>query len=72
VSSKRKRQTRRQWRRVDLHLHTPASSDYQVTGVSNLDILRAAVTRKLMAGCSLAIWIGVIFFGRFLPYLGME
>jgi uncharacterized membrane protein len=27
---------------------------------------------KLMAACSLGIWIGVIFFGRFLPYLGME
>ena len=39
---------------------------------STFDILRAAVTRKLMAGCSLAIWIGVIFFGRFLPFLGME
>ncbi|MBI4887748.1 MAG: hypothetical protein HY824_11695 [Acidobacteria bacterium] len=39
---------------------------------ATFDILRAAVTRKVMAGCSLAIWIGVIFFGRFLPYLGME
>ncbi|HET7089321.1 MAG TPA: transcriptional regulator, partial [Anaerolineae bacterium] len=47
MSSRRKRQTRRQWRRVDLHLHTPASSDYQVTGVSNLDILRAAAARSL-------------------------
>ncbi|HKZ82051.1 MAG TPA: RNA-binding domain-containing protein [Anaerolineae bacterium] len=47
MPSRRKRQTRRQWRRVDLHLHTPASSDYQVTGVSNLDILRAAAARGL-------------------------
>jgi uncharacterized membrane protein len=36
------------------------------------DLLRAGATRRLVAGCSLAIWIGVIFFGRFLPYLGME
>ena len=39
---------------------------------STRGILHAAVTRKLMAACSLLIWIGVIFFGRFLPYLGME
>jgi len=39
---------------------------------SSSDILHAAVTRKAMAVCSLAIWVGVIFFGRFLPYLGME
>jgi hypothetical protein len=39
---------------------------------SRRDILHAAATRKLMAACSLLIWIGVIFFGRFLPYLGME
>lgn len=39
---------------------------------STFDILHAAMTRKLIAACSLVIWIGVIFFGRFLPYLGME
>ena len=39
---------------------------------STLDVLHAAGTRKLIAACSLVIWIGVIFFGRFLPYLGME
>jgi hypothetical protein len=35
------------WRRVDLHLHTPASSDYQQPGVSFLDILRKAEERGL-------------------------
>ena len=47
MSPKRTRQTQRQWRRVDLHLHTPASSDYQAAGVSYLDILRAAAARGL-------------------------
>jgi hypothetical protein len=36
---------------------------------SNRDVLEAPLTRKVVAACSLAIWIGVIFFGRFLPYL---
>jgi hypothetical protein len=39
---------------------------------STRGVLHAAVTRTLIAACSLLIWIGVIFFGRFLPYLGME
>jgi hypothetical protein len=39
---------------------------------STFDILHAAITRKVIAACSLLIWISVIFFGRFLPYLGME
>ena len=39
---------------------------------SKPDVLHAPLTRKLMAGCSILVWIGVIFFGRFLPYLGME
>ncbi len=30
---------------MDLHLHTPASSDYQEEGVSHLDILQTAETR---------------------------
>lgn len=53
-----------------LSLLYPAMVEGEPDGT--FDILRATVTRKLMAGCSLAIWIGVIFFGRFLPYLGME
>ena len=36
------------------------------------DMLHAPLTRKLVAACSLLIWVGVIFFGRFLPYIGME
>ncbi|MBN2503115.1 MAG: putative DNA binding domain-containing protein [Anaerolineales bacterium] len=36
-----------QWYTMDLHLHTPASSDYQLEGVSYLDILRQAEKRGL-------------------------
>jgi hypothetical protein len=39
---------------------------------ATFDILHASTTRKLMAACSVLIWIGVIFFGRYLPYLGTE
>ena len=38
---------KRQWRRMDLHLHTPGSNDYQETDVSYLDILRQAFIRGL-------------------------
>jgi hypothetical protein len=38
-----------QWYTLDLHLHTPASSDYQETGVTMLDILRRAEVRGLSA-----------------------
>ena len=31
-----------QWYRMDLHIHTPASKDYQQAGVSYLDVLRQA------------------------------
>lgn len=34
------------WYRIDLHLHTPASADYQEPGVTLLDILRRAETRS--------------------------
>jgi len=40
-------QSKLQWRRVDLHLHTPVSTDYLESGVSYLDILRAAERRSL-------------------------
>ncbi|MBE9471163.1 MAG: PHP domain-containing protein, partial [Chloroflexi bacterium] len=46
----KKRKTGRsklQWKRVDLHLHTPASTDYLEPGVSYLDILRAAERKGL-------------------------
>jgi hypothetical protein len=37
----------RQWRRMDLHVHTPGSSDYQEPHVTYLDILRQAEIRGL-------------------------
>lgn len=37
----------RKWRRIDLHLHTPASSDYQEPQITYLDILRQAEARGL-------------------------
>lgn len=36
-----------QWYTVDLHLHTPASSDYQQPGATFLDILERAEARNL-------------------------
>lgn len=39
--------TTRQWRRMDLHIHTPGSNDYQQPEASYLDILRQAVIRGL-------------------------
>ena len=39
--------TARQWRRIDLHLHTPGSEDYQEPHISYLDILRQAELRGL-------------------------
>lgn len=36
-----------QWRTMDLHLHTPASIDYQQPDVSYMDILRRAEARGL-------------------------
>jgi hypothetical protein len=39
----------KQWYSLDLHLHTPASSDYQESGVTMLDILRRAEARGLSA-----------------------
>lgn len=37
------------WRRVDLHVHTPASCDYQNPGTTIVDILRRADERGLHA-----------------------
>jgi hypothetical protein len=49
--SNRRRSSRKRegskWRRVDLHLHTPASGDYQEPQVTYLDILRQAEARGL-------------------------
>jgi predicted metal-dependent phosphoesterase TrpH len=36
-----------QWRTMDLHLHTPASSDYQQPEVTFLDLLQRAEARGL-------------------------
>jgi hypothetical protein len=35
------------WRRIDLHLHTPASSDFQEKGITFLDILNKAEAHGL-------------------------
>ncbi|HEX6386424.1 MAG TPA: RNA-binding domain-containing protein, partial [Anaerolineae bacterium] len=45
--SKSRKSKQRQWRRMDLHLHTPGSNDYQEPNVSYLDILRQAEVRGL-------------------------
>ena len=47
MTKKRKQQAKSQWRRVDLHLHTPVSVDYLEPGVSYLDILRRAESKGL-------------------------
>jgi len=36
-----------QWRTIDLHLHTPASVDYQEPGITYLDILQRAEARGI-------------------------
>ncbi len=47
-SQRRSNKTKsRQWRRMDLHLHTPGSSDYQEPNATYLDILRQAFIRGL-------------------------
>ena len=49
--SQRKKQPNKnlppQWRRMDLHLHTPASADYRESNVSYLDILKKAEQKGL-------------------------
>ena len=47
MRKRRKGRGKLQWRRVDLHLHTPASTDYLEPGVSYLDILREAERKGL-------------------------
>jgi hypothetical protein len=39
--------SQRKWYRVDLHLHTPASHDYEEPGVSYLEWMRTVVSRGL-------------------------
>ncbi len=43
----RKKTSQRQWYRMDLHLHSPASSDYKQTNVTYLDFLRKAEEKNL-------------------------
>ena len=45
--AKRKPNRSRKWYSMDIHLHTPASSDYQEPTVSYLDILKKAEQRRL-------------------------
>jgi hypothetical protein len=48
LAAKRKpKDTQHQWRRVDLHLHTPASVDFQEQGITYLDLLQKAEVRGL-------------------------
>lgn len=42
-----RRKSRRQWYRVDLHIHTPASFDYQDTDAGYMDILHRAEQQAL-------------------------
>jgi len=44
---RRSNRTNTQWYKADLHIHTPASSDYHEPYVSNLDILQTAENRGL-------------------------
>lgn len=39
--------TQEQWYKLDLHLHTPASADYQQPGINCLDILKEAERKGL-------------------------
>lgn len=45
--TKKRGRTTTQWRTIDLHIHTPASGDYQQPEVSILDILNRAAARGL-------------------------
>lgn len=45
--STKSRKSKMQWYRMDLHLHTPGSSDFQESDVSYVDVLRHAEMRGL-------------------------
>jgi PHP family Zn ribbon phosphoesterase len=47
MARKKKGRAKPTWRRVDLHLHTPVSSDYLEPNVSYLDIVRQAERKGL-------------------------
>ncbi len=44
---KRSKQQNEQWHKIDLHIHTPASSDYQQENVTYLEILQEAERKGL-------------------------
>ncbi len=44
---RRRNRTPKQWRTIDIHVHTPASSDFQQNNVSYLDILLRAEAKGL-------------------------
>ena len=45
--NKKQNSTKNHWYTIDLHLHTPASSDYQQPDISMLDILKKADEKNL-------------------------
>ena len=47
MKKQRTSKSKHQWRRVDLHIHTPASTDFLEPNVSYLDILEAAEQKGL-------------------------
>ncbi|MGD2251840.1 MAG: putative DNA binding domain-containing protein [Anaerolineales bacterium] len=47
MTRKRGRSPSKKWHKIDLHIHTPASSDYQEPQVTYLDILRRAEAQGL-------------------------
>ncbi len=47
TESKKKDKSKMQWYRMDMHLHTPASSDFAEPNVTFLDILQKAESREL-------------------------
>ena len=47
MRKQRKRNLEQEWKRADLHLHTPASTDFQESNASYLDILKAAEQKNL-------------------------
>jgi len=47
IVTRRKKKKTMEWRRMDLHLHTPASSDYEQENVTYLDILKRAESQSL-------------------------
>ena len=42
-----KKRSKNKWYKMDLHLHTPASADWQQSGVGYLDLLRKAEVQGL-------------------------